>query len=694
MNAAIPSAAAADADVTETVYLLPADAKCLQVSELTARLRERIGPVEDGQTVITRPGFRLTPRLVSRPLAALVDEFRQPSLITDAIYRFSRAHGQDPVAVLEQAFDALATLVTGRILVPSDSAAAAVSAPSLGAGQAFGAYEIEILVRSLDDTEIYKARDPEGRAIALKIARDDRSDLAGTLRHEAAILALLEGCDTPRLYGSGSVDGRPFIAMEWCEGTTISAAAQQARASRDRGKLHRLVGRMFEAYARLHARGILHGDIHTANCLVRDDGRVVIVDFGAAMRIGDSGNVVRGGIPHFHDPEMARALLGQSMPPPASSASEQYGLCVLAYLLLSGVHPVQSSAVQDDLLRRIVRRPPLPFAARGIASWPEAEAVIGRGLAKRPAKRFPDVASLASAWSRVSSHAAPARSTHAPRDRQLRTILDRIRGLAPSNRSPLEQAWLALRAAHVFEEPELLAAAEILIGRAGGGWAAQGIAARIARAQSDAGAEQRALGAFSAAVAGLDDASEAGLAALAAAEILEGIETRRVNADPLRPWLSERMNQCSAPLAPADDAMQLRVALAAGRTGVLPFPGDLCRRLDAIAARGHGDVWLWADAHFAFGHARFLRRALSAGRPLDPAARGFALLRLHQLTGRTAWIEAAREALSAALAGSRRDMLATSLSIELEAPEGALPAAFLLPRFTGSRADALPGRLS
>lgn len=168
------------------------------------------------------------------------------------------------------------------------------------------------------------------------------------------MLQRLGGVDTPSLLEHGTDGGRPYVALEWCEGVSIAVAAQQARATRDRRRLHDLVGRMLEAYGRLHERGVLHGDVHPGNCLVRDDGRVVVIDFGNARALGEPPGEVdpaRAGIPQFHDPLMARALLAGAPPPAATPASEHFALAVLAYLLLTGLYPLDAPAVQDELLR-------------------------------------------------------------------------------------------------------------------------------------------------------------------------------------------------------------------------------------------------------------------------------------------------------------------------------------------------------
>jgi hypothetical protein len=145
-------------DLTTTTFVLPPDAKLLRVLELSPRLRAKIGPVDGEAVVVTRPGYRVTTRMVTAPLAALLAEFRAASRITDAIARFSATHEQDPYEILDLSFDALVAFIDGRILVASTSPDVNAAVPSLAAGQAFATLEIERLVCALDDTEVYRAR--------------------------------------------------------------------------------------------------------------------------------------------------------------------------------------------------------------------------------------------------------------------------------------------------------------------------------------------------------------------------------------------------------------------------------------------------------------------------------------------------------------------------------------------------------
>ena len=674
--------------ISSTLFVLPPDAKFLPVSELSARLRAKIGPVEDGQSVITRPGFRMTTRLVPGRLAELLSEFRLPSLLTDAVLRFARAHDQDPFVMLDLAFDALATLVEARILVPQQSPDAAAPIPSLAAGQEFAGFEIDALVRSLEDSEVYRARGRNGVFAALKISRDDRPAVVFMLVNEARMLERLGGTDSPRLLAYGTERGRAYVAMEWCDGVSIAVAAQQARAARDRHRLHDLVSRMFDAYGRLHEMAVLHGDIHPGNCLVRDDGRIVILDFGTAVLIDCAAMAVdptRAGIPQFHDPLMAGALLARQLPPAATPASEQYEIAVLAYLLLTGLHPIEFPAIQDEMLRRIVERSPLPFAARGVAAWPDVEAVVGRGLIKQPGQRFPDVASLARAF--ASAHMPPDMPLRLPDAAQqaFDDAVEAVRSLAPSAESPLDHSWFGLRAALAIEDAELLAAADVLVGPAGRGWAAQSVAAHVARARSDSQMEGKAIAGFLAAAEPLSDGPQAAAAILAAVSLLDGATFRTAGAVALAGWAVQRLDRLilaassTEPDRCVTERLLVYVELSLAKTGAVPIRADLSARLEALRETEASEVWLWSLAHDVFADDRFKALALAASLPSGPLRRGMALLRLHQLTGDTRWVADASRVVASALNAGLLEVGTMLLIAELKAPERAILPPFVLP---------------
>jgi hypothetical protein len=124
------------------------------------------------------------------------------------------------------------------------------------------------------------------------------------------------------------------------------------------------------------------------------------------------------------------------------------------------------------------------------------------------------------------------------------------------------------------------------------------------------------------------------------------------------------------------------VALSLGKTGAVAVPADLPSRLEALSEARAGDVWLWALAHDVFADDRFKALALAARLPGRPLRRGFALLRLHQVTGDTRWVIDAKRLLARAPNVRLLERDTALLVAELKAPERAILPPFLSPLTT------------
>ena len=175
------------------------------------------------------------------------------------------------------------------------------------------------------------------------------------------MLRHLNGADAPRLLRSGAAAGIPWLLLEWCEGVPIRVAAATLRHSSDGAAgLLALCRRVAQAYARLHANGVVHGDVHPGNLIVLPSGAVRIVDFGAARGPG-LAEPSRGGVPAYSAPDHARAILAGGVLGPATESSDQYGLASVLYELFTGHGYLDFALDEDKMLRQIAEDPPLPF---------------------------------------------------------------------------------------------------------------------------------------------------------------------------------------------------------------------------------------------------------------------------------------------------------------------------------------------
>lgn len=390
------------------VLVLNPDVLLVPVEALPDDTRAQIA-CDPGDFALSRPQARTGSKVVDADAAALLRQFSAPRSVAEAVILFARSRALDPGEVLDGAHAFLRGLVDAGFLVAGgDGAAPPVDphGPSYPPGAAVAGAEVVRTLAVLDDTEIVLVR-RDGEARVLKLARGSSAgvDMAARLEHEAAYLRALDGAGAPRLAGELRVDGRAAIEMDFVPGVDLATAVAEWRDDAGaRPQLLALLGRVAQAYAALHARGILHGDVHPRNVLVTGDGAVHLVDFGVAAPL-DQGALPsptsRGGIPFFFEPEFAAATRAGRRQP-ATAAGEQFAVGALLWFAAAGAHSQAFRLAHDEMLDDIARGTPRTFAASGVAAWPALEAVLTRALARDPGARFPSMAAFAAALDGVS----------------------------------------------------------------------------------------------------------------------------------------------------------------------------------------------------------------------------------------------------------------------------------------------------
>ncbi len=381
--------------ITETL-VLPDDVMITKVGALAPGLRDKFD-ADEGDYVITRPRSRSPSTVVDEGTAALLREFKAPSTVAEALLRYSVPRRLDPEATLNEAFPLLKEWLGSSILIPAGEAEEHALKPSFAPGDAACGATVVALVHLLSDTEIYQAKRDDGAFVAIKLARRSAAPrMNAVLRREAEIHRALQGATTPHLFEEGMIGERYYLQITWCPG----APAEQVLAAA-RGTKHFLDQRAFaasivEAYAAIHERGVVHGDVHPGNVLIGAGGEAWIIDLGYARRVA-SERVPRAGVGFFYEPEFARAAIEGREAPQATFAGEQHAVAALLYQLLTGAHYLDISLESGEMMRRIAERPPLSFSAQGCLPWPSMEAALGRALSKDPCDRFPDMRAFAAA---------------------------------------------------------------------------------------------------------------------------------------------------------------------------------------------------------------------------------------------------------------------------------------------------------
>jgi serine/threonine-protein kinase len=260
--------------------------------------------------------------------------------------------------------------------------------PQFAEGDEIAGARIESCVHALADTEIYRAKLPDGRTVAVKYVKEDAPEYVRTaLRNEVTLLSRLAKL-APGLAPepiTQHLDGRmPYLIMEWCEGRTVHDIAKDMRADLDTRA--RFAADLVRAYGRLHNAGVLHGDVHPLNALATS-GMARLVDFGGAHVMDLELMVPRLGLLQHYEPEIVECALRGDALPPVTALGEQHNVAAMAYLLLTRTPPLRLGFERDEALRQIREQPARRFREMGLV-WPEVERVLARAMAKDPNARY------------------------------------------------------------------------------------------------------------------------------------------------------------------------------------------------------------------------------------------------------------------------------------------------------------------
>lgn len=390
-------------------FALAPDALATPISGLTPGL---LAGLDFGPATVawTQRRSRYPSLVVDAESAELLESFREPIGVPQAVLRYSRSHGVEPRRTLIDAYPLLCAAEDRGLLLPESAWLAARILPEKRPGQRIGPYSIIRCLQALSDGEVYQAAG-QRRRVALKVARTPEA--AQRLLWEARVLARLDGSVTPKLLDRFESASAPVLVLEWRDGSPPTVVADQLRLAGvdGRDRLRRLAVAIAGAYRRLHRQGVIHGDVHPNNLLVGRSGRVTILDFGAARLPQGAAPGPRPFVPYYLEPEAAVALERNAPPPAPTRQGEQYGVATLLFELFTG-HPCLDLPLEAGrFTRAIARSEPRSFAARGQPPWPEVEGLLRRSLAKSPGARFASLHVLEERLRRSSARprAAPAR---------------------------------------------------------------------------------------------------------------------------------------------------------------------------------------------------------------------------------------------------------------------------------------------
>jgi serine/threonine kinase PknH len=260
-------------------------------------------------------------------------------------------------------------------------------------GSMFGPYHLKRLLGRGGMGEVYEAEHTVKEwpcAVKLMTAEFSKDPVfRERMKREARICGRLQEPHVVPIHDYGEIDGQMFLEMRLIEGTDLDSLLKRygpltpARAVA-------IITQVASALDAAHAAGVMHRDVKPPNVLVTRDDFAYLVDFGIASATTDEKLTQLGtavGTWKYMAPE-------RFSNDEVTYRADIYALACVLYECLTGAPPYRADSASVLVTAHLMDPVPQPSTLR--AGIPKAfDAVIARGMAKKPEDRYASAGDLA-----------------------------------------------------------------------------------------------------------------------------------------------------------------------------------------------------------------------------------------------------------------------------------------------------------
>ena len=250
--------------------------------------------------------------------------------------------------------------------------------------------------------EVYRARDAKlHRDVAVKVLPESIAadpDALVRFEREARAVAALNHPNILSIFDFGSHEGNVFAVMELLEGATLreklDAGALPQRRAVD------IATAIARGLAAAHEKGVVHRDLKPENVFLTDDGRVKVLDFGLAKKLGPATSETDAPTtPAGTEPGTVMGTVGYMSPEQVrgkdvDARSDIFSFGAVFYEMLSGRRAFRGDSAVETMSAILKEEPP-DLVETGRTVSPSLDRIVRHCLEKSPAARFQSAGDVA-----------------------------------------------------------------------------------------------------------------------------------------------------------------------------------------------------------------------------------------------------------------------------------------------------------
>ena len=244
--------------------------------------------------------------------------------------------------------------------------------------------EIPVAIKEFFPPDLAKREGEQVTPLSGEEGRYFREGLR-SFRREAALLSRFAGTGAIAGYRDYVTEnGTAYLVMEYVRGMTLTQYMRRMGETFSEERAKELMYPVMLAVKGMHETGVLHRDISPENLILKPDGTLTLIDFGAAREFS------------LEEEENLTVILKRGYAPDEQyhSGSRQgpwtdlYACCAVLYQMVSGILP-------QDAAERRKKDMLMPLdEVEGISVTASFARIIEKGMTIYAAERYPSIKSL------------------------------------------------------------------------------------------------------------------------------------------------------------------------------------------------------------------------------------------------------------------------------------------------------------